>query len=73
MLDEYFISLVSFLLGGGTGIGIITWLTRDKFTGEEPVHTNERRNRDTHVHHYDTMNPATNGKYACGTCGKVAK
>jgi hypothetical protein len=72
MLDEFILGGLAFVLGGGVSFGYLYWLiTAGKVEGVEPHYIEGRGDRSPHVHHYDTMDPKTNGKFVCGTCRKA--
>lgn len=71
MFDELIIAAISALIGGGF-VYILKHKEDTYIPGVEPEYTIGRGDRSPHVHHYDTMDAATNGKFVCGTCRKVA-
>lgn len=71
MLDELALIAISFL--AGSGLMAVLLKTLPVYKGEEPSYIEGRGDRSPHVHHYDTMDAATNGKFVCGTCRKAKK
>ena len=69
-LDEFALVAVSSALTFGLSYFLFNKKV-DKLDGIEPTYIVGRGDRSPHVHHYDTMDIATKGKWVCGTCRKA--
>lgn len=72
MLDDIIAFLIGAIASGGGAILYLHFKNTVVSVGIEPTYIEGRGDRAPHVHHYDTMDTATKGRFVCGTCRKAA-
>ena len=70
-IDDVIVGAICLSLGFIAGIYNPFKKKEEFIPGVEPTYIVGRGDRSPHVHSYDTMDIATNGKWVCGICRKA--